>query len=141
MKRICLMLSCLMLLATMALGGCLTLSKPNLSSAQPAAVQAPPATGSELAKIDAGAAWLDASAAKIVAAVKAATASAPDADTAVLEPAVSAMQTLAASYGSAVAVGDVPKAEATWPHAREAVTTAIEVAGKALPGLTALLGG
>jgi hypothetical protein len=38
-------------------------------------------------------------------------------------------------------VGDVPKAEATWPHALEAVTTAIAVAGKALPGLTALLGG
>jgi len=40
-----------------------------------------------------------------------------------------------------VAVGDVPKATATWPQAREAVTTAIVVAGKVLPGVLALLGG
>ncbi|MHC1792031.1 hypothetical protein [Solidesulfovibrio sp.] len=137
MKRVYCILPCLMLLGLLALAGCMTLP----GSGQSAAVQAQPATGPELARLDAGAAWLDASVAKIMAAVKASTAQAPDVDTAALEPAVTALQTLVASYGSAVALDDVPKATATWPQAREAVTTAIEVAGKVLPGLTALLGG
>lgn len=141
MKRICCILPCLMLLGLMLLAGCMARPGSVQSTGRAAAVQASPATGAELAKVDAGAAWLDASAAKIMAAVKTATAQAPDADTAALEPAVNALQTLAASYGSAVAVGDVSKAEATWPDAWQAVTTAIEVAGKVLgPKLLALLG-
>lgn len=145
MKRICCILPCLMLLGLMLLAGCM--ARPGSgqtsgqTSGQSSAVQASPATGTKLAKAAAAAAWLDASMAKIMEAVKAASAQAPDADTAALEPAVKALQTLAASYGSAVAVGDVPKAEATWPQAREAVTTAIAVAGKVLgPKLLALLG-
>ena len=130
MKRIFRCLPCLMLLAVMALTGCMALPGSSQPPGQPAAVQASPATGSELAKIDAGAAWLDASLARITAAIKAAQA--PDVDMAALEPAVTALQTLAASYGSAVAVGDVPQAEGTWPDARQAVTTAIEVAGQVL---------
>lgn len=142
MKRICCILSCLMLLGLLLLAGCMARPGSGQPSGQSVAVQAPTATGSELARLDAGAAWLDASAAKLLEAVKAATAQAPDADTSALEPAVKALQALVASYGSAVAVGDVHKAEATWPHAREAVTTAIAVAGKVLgPGLLALLGG
>lgn len=145
MKRVYCFLPCLLLLGLMLLAGCMALpgsgQTSGQSSGQSAAVQTPPATGSELARLDAGAAWLDASAAKLMEAVKTATAQAPDANTAALEPAVSALQTLVASYGSAVAVGDVPKAEATWPHAREAVTTAIAVAGNVLPDLAALLGG
>lgn len=141
MKRVYCFLPCLLLLGLMLLAGCMALPGSGQTSGQSTAVQASPATGPELARLDAGAAWLDASAAKLMAAVKTATAQAPDADTAALEPAVLALQTLVASYGSAVAVGDVPKAEATWPQAREAVTTAIAVAGKVLPGLAALLGG
>jgi hypothetical protein len=136
MKRIFRCLPCLMLLAVMALTGCMALPGSSQPPGQPAAVQASPATGSELAKLDAGAAWLDASLARITAAIAAAKQQTPDADAAALEPAVTALQTLAASYGAAVAVGDVPKAEATWPDARQAVTAAIEVAGKVLgPGL------
>lgn len=145
MKRVYCFFSCLMLLGLALLAGCMARPGSGQLSGQPsgqsAAVQTSSVTGAELARLDAGAAWLDASAAKLMEAVKTATAQAPDADTAALEPAVSALQTLVASYGSAVAVGDVPKAEATWPHAREAVTTAIAVAGKVLPGLAALLGG
>jgi hypothetical protein len=145
MKRICCILPCFVLLGLMLLAGCMVLPGSGQSSGQTsgqaAAVQAQPATGSELARIDAGAAWLDASLAKITAAVKTVTAQTPDADTAALEPAVKALQTLAASYGAAVAVGDVPKAEATWPDAREAVSTVIQAAGKALgPQLLTLLG-
>jgi hypothetical protein len=142
MKRIFCFLPCLMLLGLMLLAGCMALPGSGQSLGQSAAVQAPPATGAELAKIDAGAVWLDASVAKIMEAVKTSAVQAPNVDTAALEPAVTALQTLAASYGTAVAMGDVPKAETTWPQARDAVTTAIAVAGKVLgPGLTALLGG
>jgi hypothetical protein len=141
MKRIYYILPCLLLLGLLLLAGCMTRPGSGQTSGQPATVQVQLATGSELARVDAAAAWLDASVAKLMAAVKTATAQAPDADTAALEPALAALQTLVASYGSAVAVGDVPKAEATWPDARQAVTTAIAVAGKVLPDLTALLGG
>lgn len=157
MKRICCILPCLMLLGLMLLAGCMTsprsgqpaeqaTSQPDASLAKVKAAVAETSTptATDLARIDAGAAWLDTSLAKITAAVAEAKQQSPGTATAItarVEPVVQALQKAVATYGAAAAVGDVPKAEATWPDARKAVSTAVEVGIKVLgPKLLTLLG-
>lgn len=106
---------------------------------------APATTPAEaLAKVQAGAAYLDGALTKVKAAVATAKVQAPAALTAIedtLEPAVATLQTLVVQYDAAVAAENPGAAESRWPVTRAAVTAVLRTAASVLgPQLLGLLG-